>query len=503
MFIMRKDHVVSGRLILLCSLSIILTACGGGSGSSGGGTASSSYSIGGTITGLNAGQSVGLMDNGTDGYTATDNGSFVFGKQLDSGAKYDVTVNQQPSGEACQVTNGSGTIGQNNITNITVKCAAPVKVSVLYSFDAKNGDGTQPMASLIQGADGDFYGTNYGSGAAFGGGPENKGAVYKITPNGTETVLHAFGANNDGAMPAAPLVQTSDGSLYGTTELGGAYNNGTVFRITGSGVETVLHSFGGSSNDGILPMGGLILGPNGNFYGTTSVGGANTKSGGDGTVFKITPNGAVTVMHSFGSSTGDGVAPQAALVEGKNGDFYGTTSGGGAHGAGTVFRIKPDGTYTVLYSFGGGSNGDGSSPLAALIQGKDGNFYGTTVDGGSNNEGTVFKITPTGVETVLHSFDKNNGDGTEPAAPLFQAADGNFYGTATDFSTSSPGNAGTVFKITPDGKFTVLHTFGGNAANDGATPQSGLIQGTDGTLYGTTDSGGSNDEGSVYKISTK
>jgi len=305
--------------------------------------------------------------------------------------------------------------------------------TVLYSFAGGSSDGASPAAGLIQGSDGNFYGTTDAGGAG------GFGTVFKITPGGTETVLHSFTANSDGAEPEASLIQGSDGTFYGTTDIGGTSGNGTVFTITLTGIETVLHPFAGSSSDGSRPSAGLIQGGDGNFYGTTATGGAS----GVGTVFKITPSGTETVLYSFAGGSSDGSHPDGGLIQGSDGNFYGTTDAGGANGDGTVFKITPSGTETLLYSFTGGSS-DGSNPTAGLIQGTDGNLYGTTFLGGANGHGTVFKITPSGTETVLHSFAGGFSDGESPEASLIQGSDGNLYGTTLDGGFSS---VGTVFKV--------------------------------------------------------
>jgi uncharacterized repeat protein (TIGR03803 family) len=284
---------------------------------------------------------------------------------------------------------------------------------------------------LIQGSDGNFYGTTQAGGAS------GHGAVFSITPAGVETALYSFSSGADGATPTGGLIQGSDGNFYGTTFQGGASSAGTIFKVTSTGNETVFWSFG-SGADGTGPQAALIQGSDGNFYGTTQAGGAS----GYGTVFRVTPAGVETVLYSFGGGT-DGRYPYAGMTQGADGNFYGTTHQGGANSIGTIFKLTPAGVETVLWSFGGGT--DGQNPYGTLIQGADGNFYGTTFQGSTNNEGTIFKITPAGVETVVYSFGGVTGtDGRFPEAGLIQGADGNFYGTTEAGNTSG---YGTVFKF--------------------------------------------------------
>ena len=350
------------------------------------------------------------------------------------------------------------------------------KLTTLYSF--AGSDGAQPTAGLVQGSDGNFYGTTSQGGAS------ETGTVFKITPSGTLTTLHSFAGGSDGEVPFAGLVQGSDGNFYGTTYLGGVNEFGTVFKMTPTGTLTSLYNFAASG--GVLPVAGLVQGSDGNFYGTTTGGGANNA----GTVFEITPSGTLTTLYSFARSDGDD--PYGGLLQGSDGNFYGTTTGGGAsNGNGTVFKITPRGILTTLYSFAGS---DGANPYAALVQGSDGNFYGTTAGGGaSNGNGTVFKITPGGTLTTLHSF--AGSDGANPYAALVQGSDGNFYGT-TQQGGANNGN-GTVFKITPSGTLTSLYSFAGS---DGALPGAGLVQGSDGNFYGTTGGGGAYNDGTVFRL---
>jgi uncharacterized repeat protein (TIGR03803 family) len=303
-------------------------------------------------------------------------------------------------------------------------------------------DGAVPYAGLVQITNGDFYGTTLGGGTTF------YGTVFKITANGTLTRLLSFD-DTDGSEPYAGLVWATDGGFYGTTEYGGANGAGTVFKITTNGTLTTLYTFcpqGFPCTDGAEPGEALVQDANGMFYGTTDRGGANN----DGTIFKINPNGVLTTLYSFCSQSNctDGEFPNG-LVQATDGDFYGTTYGGGANGQGTVFKITPNSrTLTTLHSF---DFTDGSEPYAGLIQASDGNFYGTTELGGAASSGTVFKITPIGTLTTLYSFctQVNNGvctDGYLPYAGLVQATNGDFYGTT--YHGGANGNAyGTVFSL--------------------------------------------------------
>jgi uncharacterized repeat protein (TIGR03803 family) len=246
-------------------------------------------------------------------------------------------------------------------------------------------------------------------------------------------VLWNFGFGTDGSHPFGALVVGADGNLYGATEYGGDSIFGTFYKVTPGGTESVLSSFAGGSEGSDL-KGGVIQGTDGNFYGTSYDGGANNL----GTIFKVTPTWVVTTLWSFGGGTG-GELTQSGLLQGKDGNFYGVTTSGGSTGYGTVFKVTPTGVETVLWNFGTGM--DGFFPLANLLQGTDGNFYGTTSLGGTNARGTVYKITPSGTETVLWNFDFVTG--TEPMGGLTQGVDGNFYGTAAGGGSIG---GGTVFK---------------------------------------------------------
>jgi uncharacterized protein (TIGR03437 family) len=403
---------------------------------------------------------------------------------------------------------------------VFVLCAATAvflpaqTLTTLYSFCSQSGctDGAFPWGGLVKAADGDLYGTTTAGGANCEVPPSDGcGTVFKITPSGTLTTLYSFCAQSgctDGAFPEGGLVQGLDGNFYGTTQSFGAsgVSGGTVFKIAPSGELTTLYSFCSQSacTDGRHPQAGLVQATNGDLYGTTAFGGANCEvptSDGCGTIFKITPSGTLTTLYSFcaQSSCTDGAGPAAGLVQGTDGNLYGTTQFGGVPpvnlpentcidtgGCGTIFKITPSGTLTTVYAFcpNGASCAGGYSPAAALVQGTDGNFYGTT----PYPTGTVFQVTPSGTLTTLYSFCSQINaygtcaDGLGPMATLAQGTDGNFYGT-TDF---------TIFRITPSGMLTTLINFCPDECGGYLTGPSALIQAANGEFYGTTSVGGVN-----------
>src|SRR5229473_209818 len=301
----------------------------------------------------------------------------------------------------------------------------------------------------------------------------------------TFTTLMNFTGSNGSSPLFAPLIQGTDGNLYGTASAGGAHGQGTVFKITPTGTLTTLYNFCALSNcaDGSAPYAGLMLGIDGNLYGTTESGGAH----GQGTIFKITQRGTLTTLHSFNST--DGSSPEAALIQAPDGSFYSTTYNGGLEGYGTAFKITSGGTLTTLHVFD--DNTEGRAVTSGLVQASDGNFYGTTTLGGPNSYGAVYTMTSTGTVTVLHGFDAT--DGASPNA-LVLATDGNFYNTTISGGANIDG---TIFQITPQGTLTTLHTFTGT---DGADSFAGLVQHTNGKFYGTTRVGGSKNDGTVFRL---
>lgn len=386
------------------------------------------------------------------------------------------------------------------ICMILLLCAATAIYSraqvltLLHSFTGN--DGTFPRSGLVQAGDGNFYGTTHGD-AEY-----NYGTVFKITLGGTLTTLHIFCSQHhcgDGGYPEAGLILASDGNFYGTTYYGGANGNGTVFKMTSGGTLTTLHSFCSlaSCADGAGPLAVLVQDADGSLYGTTAAGGAS----GYGTVFKITLGGTLTTLYSFCSQSNcaDGRSPFAGLVRASDGNFYGTTHGTAGYDYGTVFKITPSGTLTTLYTFCSQHEcTDGAYPAAGIIQASDSDFYGTTAGGGASNEGTIFKITPSGTLNTLYSFcaQSHCSDGIQPYAGLIEARDGNFYGTT---AVGGHSDDGTLFKITPGGTLTTLLSFD---SVDGAQPFASLLQGADGSLYGTTYIGGAGGYGggTVFRL---
>jgi uncharacterized repeat protein (TIGR03803 family) len=364
--------------------------------------------------------------------------------------------------------------------------------TTLHSFTG--ADGSKSFAGLLQGKNGSLYGTTY-----FGG-VKNDGEVFQVTTAGKLTTLHSFCSTNgcaDGEYSYAMPVQGADGNFYGTTYLGGSKGDGTVFKMSPSGSLTTLHNFGGA--DGSQPLAGLAAGSDGNFYGTTNLGGSH----GAGSVFKVTPSGQFTILHSFCSKAAcaDGQSSYAGLIQASDGNLYGTTLSGGTQGHGTVFKITKGGTFSTLYSFCAQSGcADGEFPQTGLVQASNGNLYGTTILGGAYGSGTIFELTLSGALTMLYSACSQTGcpDGNYLYAGLIQARDGNLYGI---MQVGGAHNSGTIFKITLSGTLTTLYSFCSQpACADGQYPAAGLVQATNGNLYGTTADGGVHGDGTVFSI---
>lgn len=391
-------------------------------------------------------------------------------------------------------------------------CFATAVVSIaqtyttLGSFDGTNG--ATSNAPLVQGVDGNFYGTTMFGGT--GGDPHSNctkscGTVFKVTPSGQITSLYSFCSQtgcSDGAEPFTGLTLATNGKVYGTTMTGA--NGGTIFEVSSTGKLTTLYRFCSMTNcaDGAGPQGSMIQGMDGSLYGTANGGGVNRA----GIVYRITPAGAFSVLYSFCSQANcaDGESPMGTLTLAPNGNIVGTTTLGGANGLGTVFEVSLAGQLTTLYSFPkalviGGNVANG------VILGTDGSFWGTTFAGGKYDEGTVYRLSQSG-QVRAYSFcsQPNCADGDEPTSALIQGTDGNFYGTTQEPATTYKGN---IFQITPAGVFTSLYNFcSSSGCSDGSVPSAGLVQGTDGNFYGVTAGGGSSSAcvagcGVVYSLS--
>ncbi len=417
----------------------------------------------------------GQGGGGTDSYTG---GAWSFGDGTTESGLGTVTHTYATAGTYTVKFTVTDSAGYTASATMMVTAAIGIE-TVLYNFT-----NSLWANSLITGTDGNFYGTTPTTGDGFG-------SVFKITPAGTLTTLYNLNVLNpaDGCTPEG-LTEGTDGNFYGTTYTCGTYGVGNIFMVSPGGTETILHAFGSSSSDGANPKSSLIQDASGNFYGSTIAGGTY----GFGTVFMLTAAGVETVLYSFGANGVDGLSPEN-LVLGTDGSLYGITIDGGAYGRGIVFAVTPTGAESVLYSFGA-STTDGASPNSLLLGFVDGNFYGTTYAGGAYGNGSVFKITPAGVETILYSFGASASDGQAPS-DLLQASDGNLYGT-TYFGGNFGG--GTLFKVTPTGTMTVLYaSFGsfisgsscaGGASNspNGANPI-GMTLSSDSVFYGFTAGG--------------
>jgi len=352
-------------------------------------------------------------------------------------------------------------------------CAHAAGFRILYAFTGGT-DGGQPLSGVIMDKAHNLYGTTYSGGTGTGG------TVYKLAPDGTLSVLHAFidDGSDNGFEPVGGLISDGAGNLYGTTDLGD-----NVFELAPDGTETVLYDFSGG-DDGEFPLDALTRDRTGNLYGTTIDGGA----GGCGVVFKLRSDGRESVLYAFKCGA-DGAYPESGLLL-KTGEFYGTTRGGGDAKVGTIFKVSRRGDETVLHSFTGD---DGKYPeYGTPIMDQAGNLYGTASKGGEADCGTIWKLAPGGTFTVLYAF--GGADGCQPEAGLLPDAQGNFYGT-TEYGGAYGG--GTAFRLAADSTEIVLHSFGGS---DGAEPSSTLIADKKGNLYGTTAVGGPSNAGTVFKL---
>lgn len=375
---------------------------------------------------------------------------------------------------------------------------------VLHSFADDGHQPFLPRGGLIADGAGNLYGASeYGGEAITANCVGGCGTVFELT-GGEAIVLHSFTGGSDGAVPLAGLAADATGNLYGATYAGGTGTCdggcGIVFKVAPDGTETVLHSFQ-SGSDGARSIAGLIVDEAGNVYGTSLYGGGTAGTycpEGCGTVFKVAPDGTETILHAFAGYPSDGAESESGLLADEAGNFYGMTVVGGAYEGGTIFKLTPDGTETVLHSF---RKRDGKNPVGSLIADEAGNLYGTAQNGGTGRAcdggcGTVFKLAPDGTFTVLHSFRGGNRDGSVPYSGLLADEAGNLYGTTVLGGRS---DFGVVFKLAPDGTQSVLHSFAGGQS-DGQYGDTNLILDQRGYLYGTTAQGGTNDLGIVYKV---
>ncbi|MFZ0800583.1 MAG: choice-of-anchor tandem repeat GloVer-containing protein, partial [Terriglobales bacterium] len=399
------------------------------------------------------------------------------------GGYSDAGVIRDSAGNLYGTTNNGGTAG----LGVVFKVDTSDNETVLHTF-MRGLDGDQPfLAGVILDSVGNLYGTT-----AFGG-AGGAGVVYKLDTTGHETVLYGFPGAADGQYPYnAGVIFGSDCHLYGTTFYGGRKGHGVVYQLDSEGHEKVLYGFDLLTANGFgQPTGGVIRDSAGNLYGTTFIGQADVGYG-YGVVYKVDTAGRSTVLHNF-TGGADGGDPYGGVILDSKGNLYGTTNGGGASGAGVVFKVDMSGNETPLYSFTGGN--DGGYPLGGVILDSKGNLYGTTEGGGASGAGVVFKVDTSGNETALYSF-TGGADGGYPLwVMLARDSIGNLYGTTEGGGASG---AGVVFKVDTSGNETVLYSFTGGA--DGGSPYAGVILGPEGNLFGTTPFGGQTNAGVVFEI---
>jgi uncharacterized repeat protein (TIGR03803 family) len=354
-------------------------------------------------------------------------------------------------------------------------------------------DGATPYAGVVEDTAGNLYSTTY-----YGGGTSDSGTVFKISKAGKESVLYSFLGGNDGAHPTAGLVLDTKGNLYGTTPSGGTAGFGTVFKLSEKGKKTVLYNFAGGSSDGCGPNGALLRDSAGNLYGTTYSCGASSA----GTVFKVSPAGKETLLHSF-TGTDGGYPFLTALLMDAKGNLYGVTELGGTSSYGVLYKLSKAGKLTVLHNFTGGTS-DGCLPTGTPVMDKNSNVYGTTTSCGAapGGDGIVWKVSRKGVETVLHNFAGGPNDGAIPYAGVIIGKNGNLYGDTSQGGASLV--YGTVFELNKKGELTLLHSFTGS---DGGDPIGSLFQETTGNLYSTAGNSGSGEGctisggcGTVWKL---
>jgi len=354
---------------------------------------------------------------------------------------------------------------------------------VLYHFPSYS---SFAQGDLVRDDSGNLYGVTLRDGAS------GQGTVYRYSSDGQYTVLHDFGGGSDGAWPSAGLIRDADGNLYGATYYGGPSNQGTVFKVAPDGAESVLYAFKGGS-DGANPVSRLMRDTRGNLYGTTMRGGNTDGLAYYGTVFRIASTGRKKTIYAFQTSN-DAAFPAAGLISDSKGNLYGTTIGGGPVHAGAVYKIAADGHESVLAYIPSYWIGE---PMGALVADEAGNLYGTT----TNGSGMVFKVTSEGVLSELAAFRESHKAGQTPQSTLLIDSAGNLYGTATAGGHNMKGwtqGCGSVFKVTPRGRVQTLHLFEGGL--DGCQPIGGLVADARGDFFGTTAQGGKKN-GTIFRIS--
>ncbi len=494
--------------ILACAVAAAALSLGGcGGGGSGGGSGPTpkppgpptpptptplQYSIGGTATGI-SGPGLSLLDNGGDLLSISAAGPFVFPTLLSAGAAYDVTVSTAPPTLACTATGASGTVAKANVGNVAVAC----KARTFTEAAANSAGGNSVSGQVAVAADGTIYFATWSNVASTG-----SGGLYSLAPGAsTATLLHAFGGStSDGGNPDGVELSPDGSTLYGVTSHWGTHGTanagGTLYSYSvATGTYTVLVNFGATPSDGQIPFVPPIFGSDGMLYGTTSAGG----TGGFGTAYRYAPaTGTYTDLYQFGGQPADGAAPFALIQDGP-GVFYGASNSGGQNNAGTVFKLTVSGntaTDTVLHSFGGtiGSQTDGSSSYG-VVKATDGRLYGATFSGGSNNLGVIYSLNTDGSGyTILHSFAGGTLDGGNSWGGVVQGTDGKIYGLTM---IGGSANTGTLWDMDLSGTFGIRHSFGANG--QGSAPQNcPITMLPDGRIYGGTGPGGPGNNGTVW-----
>jgi len=373
-----------------------------------------------------------------------------------------------------------GAVAHTNAGVTSAHVAKEATYTPLHKFAGGSADGANPGARVVLDDAGNIYGTT-----DFGN-AQGDGVVFKLAPDGTETILHSFSGGVDGSQPDGAVTLVGNGNMYGTTTSGGASGNGTLFKLNSKGKLKVLHAF--TSDDGAEARGNLYRDKLGNFYGTALFSGASF----NGTVFKYGFDGTFTVLHTFNET--DGQYPEHGVVADKAGNMYGVTAFGGTSGEGTVFKIDTAGNFSTVYNFTGGA--DGGFLYGGLAIDGDGNLYGSTGDGGANTSGTVFKLTPGGTLTTLYNF-TGGTDGSSPEGDMLLVGK-NLY-SSTTLGGDPTCQCGVVYEVSMAGKQKVLHTFTGP---DGSGYSAGLTW-ANGLFYGTVMNGGVEQNGAVFSMTKK